>query len=233
MRRLTEVLSNIVIILIVGLAGSAVGYYSAGYAPGRDAALGAARETIGAPAKQETARLEAPKQEAAKPEASTQPAKPVQKEAAPPPFPPQMSAITFSPQLASIGLVPPAPPAAVAPAMSPVALAHGQRNPADDRADAERHKAKVRSRYSSCVHAAERAFAQDWDATCKISQEARRKQYQHCIGALGQSKATCSKTYAAIPEKNCKLPAKVTNGLGSKLQKTARRCVLERQAGLE
>lgn len=200
MRRFIEVVSNIILILIVALAGSAIGYYSAGYAPKREApAEVRAPVEVRAEARRETNGVQAM-------------ADPLR--------------VALNPLAEAMPAMPP-------PALKPVALVPAERTESDQRAEAARHMSRVQSRYNSCLQQAELTFTNNWDETCKSSEDERRKSYQQCLKTVGASKAKCSQAYTAIPEKNCKLPPKVTSGLGTKLQMSAHRCLLEMQAGLE
>ena len=214
MQRVIETIFSIIIILIVALIGTAIGYYSAGYAPKREAIVEARKETTGIQAKAEPfGPPPAEKEKAALLEPFRQAFNPPQKEMLALAAPPMQPAIPAQTQIA--------------------ALAPKQSSQVDERGEAVRHEQKVQTRYSSCVKQAELTFTQTWDEKCKSAQEERRKNYQQCISTHGLSKATCSRTYAAVPERNCKLPSKVIDKLGSQLQTTAHRCLLELQARLE
>jgi type IV secretory pathway VirB10-like protein len=200
MQKIIETIFNVTIILIVALVGTAIGYYSAGYLPKRDAAVETSASA--AQAKAEPVRPAAP---------------PAQ-----PPMPMQKEPLALAGPLGQT-LIPPPPP-------QPETVALADRGQPVLRAEPPARKLTMQARYNSCLQQAEHTFTVAWDASCKTSEAERQKNYQRCLTTRGLSKAACERAHKHVPEKNCKLPASLSDRLSAQLQSRAGQCLQEFRA---
>lgn len=205
MQKIIETIFNIMIVLIVALVGTAIGYYSAGYWPKRDAA--AETGAGAAQAKAEALRAPLPVQ-AAMP--VLQPPMPLQKE--------------------PLALASPLAPALVPPQTQTVGLADRGHPAPEVRAQPPRRNKTTQARYNACLQQAERTFTVAWDASCKSGEAERQRNVQRCLTTQHLSKAACERAHKHFPEKNCKLPATVSDRLSARLQSKASRCLQEFRA---
>jgi hypothetical protein len=205
MQRIFETIFNVVIILIVALVGTAIGYYSAGYLPKRDAAT----ETTGSAAQAKADPFRPAPPALAPASTALPPAMPLQKEplALAGPLPPLLP-----PQTQSVALAERAPPE---PAL---------------RSPPPRGNGTVQARYNACLQQAEHTFTVAWDASCKSSEAERQKNYNKCLTTQHLSKAACERAHKHIPERNCKLPTALSDRLSAQLQTKAGQCLKEFRA---
>ena len=206
MQRIFETIFNVVIILIVALVGTAIGYYSAGYLPKRDAAAettGSAAQAKAAPLRQTVTGLQPAM-------AAQPPAMPLQKE--------------------PLALAGPLTPALLPPQTQPIALA--ERSPPEPavRAAPPRRNETMQARYNTCLQQAERTFTVAWDASCKTTEAERQKNLNKCLTSQRLSKAACERAHKHIPERNCKLPPALSDRLSAQLQAKAGQCLKEFRA---